>query len=803
MIKVSVLIVLILICFSIKSQELYQVVRGKVIDKDSETPLIGATIQVEKTNPIIAAISDLNGNFLLEKVPVGRHNIIISYVGYENYYISELLVGSAKEIVLEIKLKEKIHKIDEATVIYKRAKDRTVNEMAMVSSRQFTVEETGRYAASLDDPSRMATSFAGVAITGDDIRNEIVIRGNSPRGMLWQIEGVPVPNPNHFADEGSSGGAVSIISNNVLDNSDFLTGAWPAEYSNAISGVFDIKLRNGNNQKREYAFQAGLLGADFAAEGPFTKKSNASYIINYRYSTLSMLDVIGIHVLDEREGIPTFQDLTFKINLPVKKFGTFTFWGLGGNNYLYTESIVDYSPAYGYYLSYDGNNELRYLGATGISHKYFLDNKGFFETSILLSGSTSFFKDDGLLDTLNQIVGSEYNEDIEKEELLFSLKYKRKISSRYTIESGFRIRKLFYDAFIESYDYDSLQFITEFNKNGSMNFFEYFAQSTYNFTDQLSLYTGINYNYLFLNSKYSIEPRLALKWKFTNSQSVTLGYGNHSQAQSPALYLVEIENSENIKEPVNEKLDFNKANHFVISYDNLLINDFRLKIDLYYQSLSNIPIPKDTVGDEDFKEYLKSYSSINDVDWFTFVPLENKGTGENYGIELSVEKFFSKSWYALLTASLYESKYTGKDGIKRNTRFNGNYILNILGGKEFMIKNNILGTNIKYTHIGGRNYTPIKGEYIITDKGGNQIIIAPFDWQKAFSEKLKDYCRLDISTFYRINRLKLAHIFTIEIQNVLDTKNIGGLSYYNTYTHEYVFWYQSGFIPVFKYRIEF
>ncbi len=812
--KLIFLPTLIFIFISVIPQNLYQTVRGKIIDSDSETPLIGATIQIEGSSPMIVTVSDLEGNFVMENIPVGRHTFVFSYIGYRKQTVPEIMVGSAKEILFTIKLKEQVHQIDEATIVYKRAKDKTVNEMALVSSRQFTVEETSRYAASLDDPARMVTAYAGVALSGDDIRNEIVIRGNSPRGMLWQIEGVPVPNPNHFAEEGSSGGAVSIISNNVLDNSDFLSGAWPAQYSNGLSGVFDINLRNGNNRKREYAFQVGLLGIDFAAEGPFTQNSNASYLINYRYSTLTLFDKIGISILDERDGIPTFQDLTFKFNVPTKKVGTFSFWGIGGISKLNNKTIVAFDTTYTgirfNYIEYDGDRGKLNVGATGFSNKYLIDNKSYIKTSVVLTGSQSVIEDDGRLEPLKaiSIIDKEYEENINKGRAIFSSEYKRKISSKLTIQSGIRFSKLFHDIYVKSWDYDSLKFIIDLDKNGSMEYFELYAQSSYGFSERLELYTGLNYNQLLLNNTYSVEPRAALNWKFYGNQSLTFGYGIHSQLQSLALYLVDIEMEDGLKKPVNKNLEFNKAQHFVLTYKNVLYTDLRLKVDLYYQYLYNIPIPKDTTGNE----YLKSYSSINDGGWFTFVPLENKGTGRNYGLEISLEKFFSKGWYALLTTSLFESKYTAKDGIERDTRFNGEYIINLLGGKEFNIKNNILGTNIKFSQLGGRMYTPIKGEeYVLDENGkpaidivsGQRIVIAPYDFSKAFTIKMKDYSRVDFSIFYRINKLKSAHVLTIEFQNLFNINNIGGLSYYDTRNDEYVFWYQTGLIPIFKYRLEF
>lgn len=156
-------------------------------------------------------------------------------------------------------------------------------------------------------------NYTGVVYAGDS-RNDIVIRGNSPMGLLWRLDGVEIPNPNHFAALGTTGGAISIINNNLLTNSDFFTGAFPAEYGNATDGVFDLKLRSGNNENREYVFQVGLNGFELGAEGPFSKNAEASYLINYRYSTYALLHAIGIET-GEGSSTPFYQDLPFKLDL--------------------------------------------------------------------------------------------------------------------------------------------------------------------------------------------------------------------------------------------------------------------------------------------------------------------------------------------------------------------------------------------------------------------------------------------------------------------------------------------------------
>jgi len=258
-----------------------QTIRGTVIDKSSQSPLIGASIILMNSDPLIGTITDIDGKFRLENIPVGRQGITISYLGYNTIALPGLNLTSGKELVLTIELEENITSLSKVVITAEQRKDIAINEMATVSARSFTVEETERYAGSLGDPSRMVSNFAGVSMTNDS-RNDIIIRGNSPSGLLWRLDGIEIPNPNHFGAFGTTGGPVSMLNNNLLTNSDFITSAFPAEYGNAMSGVFDLKMRHGNNEKREYVGQIGFNGFELGAEGPFKKGSRASYLANYR-----------------------------------------------------------------------------------------------------------------------------------------------------------------------------------------------------------------------------------------------------------------------------------------------------------------------------------------------------------------------------------------------------------------------------------------------------------------------------------------------------------------------------------------
>jgi hypothetical protein len=284
--KIYFLLLPLVISFSLQAQMLTQTIRGTVIDKVSQTTLPGASIILVNSDPLIGTTTDPDGNFKLTQIPVGTHTIRISFIGYKEVTLPNILVNSGKEVVLTIPIDEDITQLDEIVIRPDLEKNKPLNEMATVSTRAFSVEETRRFAAAVNDPARAAVSFAGV-VSADDGSNSISIRGNSPFGLLWRMEGVDIPNPNHFADVGSSGGGISILSSQLLANSDFSTGAFPAEYGNALAGVFDLNLRKGNNEKHEYTVQAGFLGMDVAMEGPFAKNYRGSYLINYRYSTLS------------------------------------------------------------------------------------------------------------------------------------------------------------------------------------------------------------------------------------------------------------------------------------------------------------------------------------------------------------------------------------------------------------------------------------------------------------------------------------------------------------------------------------
>jgi hypothetical protein len=797
-----------------RSEFLTQTIRGAVIDRDSKHKIAEANVVVLNTDPVLGASTNSDGYFVIKKVPIGRHNIEVTYIDYEPFLLTNILIGTGKEVVLEIELTESVVEMDAITITADTAhdieKEKPVNEMASISARTFTVEETGRYAASINDPARMVLSYAGVTNSSSDAMNQIVIRGNSPRGMLWNIEGVPVSNPNHFAEEGSTGGAVCLISNNMLDNSDFLTGAWPASFGNALSGIFDIGFRKGNESTYENAFEVSPLGVAFSSEGPLAFISGASYLVNYRYSTLSLFDAAGISIIDKNKGLPDFQDLSYKLFIPTERAGVFSIWGIGGLSSSVFESEIMTGLTYDgqeyKYLEEEGEKVSSDIGIAGITHMYFINKNNYLKTAFSFNGTRMKSEEEGLVN--NELMKINIIEFKNDQSVLSSL-YNSKINSRSTFQTGFVFNNYSYDSESFEYDEDIGGLAKNVDASDGSILYQGYAQIKYKLNSDLTIIPGLHSCYFMLNENSTIEPRASLKWDITDKRSLSAGIGFHSQLNPLSMYLI----TDSTGTQINKDLDFLKARHYNVSYDDMFLGQWRVKLELYYQDLYNIPIAKDTTDGNFDPGYLRTYSALNEDAALDYIDLVNEGTGRNYGIELTIEKFFGNGWYFLSTCSVYEAKYKGLDGIERDTRFNGNYTLNLLAGKEYNVGNdNILGLNTRIIMAGGKRDNPVLQPRALLDNDqqpvidpvtGEEVMYAPDDYDNAFSKQLDDYFRIDIGISYRMNYPALAHIFSLDIQNVLNRENIRKIDFYDVENNEYIYKSQAGIIPSIKYRIEF
>lgn len=765
------------------SQNNTQNIRGVVTDKLSQTPLIGATIQITSLQK--GSISDTLGKYSLSTIPPDRYEIKVTYPGYKNITIPNVVVTSGKEVILDITMEESFSQLAEV-VVKGNNKDGTINKLSSVSARTFSMEEVNRYAGGRSDPARLVANFAGVSAP-DDSRNDIVIRGNSPVGVLWRIDGMNVTNPNHFASVGTTGGAVSALNTNLLKSSDFFTSAFPAEYGNANAGVFDLGFRTGNNKKRETTLQAGVItGLELTTEGPFSKKSDASYLVGYRYSLAGIAQAFGVDI--GTTATPTYQDLSFKLNSGNTKLGKFSMFGI------LASSTINIDGGAGNSL-YGGGNQVDFaskIGIGGINHFIKINAKSYFSSTVGVNYSST----DQTAYDFDPMADSSFvkeSSQVAKTTYFFSTNYNLKINSRLFFKVGLLDELIGLDL-----DYTTKQniFAPEqqiWDYQSNTNLMQGYAHLKYSISDKLTLNAGVHSNYFVLNKSTSVEPRIGLIYNATAKSSFNFGYGLHSQLQPINMYFLQTTDNTGNTAYNNLDLDFTKSHHFVLGYNIQPFNDWRIKTEVYYQSIYNVPVTS----------YSSSYSMLNTGSTFKTDltdSLVNEGTGTNYGIELTIEKFFSKGYYGLITGSLYESTYTGSDGVERNTAFKGKYVYNILAGKEWKLgkeKRNRFAVDVKFTNAGGRAYTPI--DLDASNLSGREILSTD-----AYSSYYSNYYRLDVKAGFTLNssKRKVAQTFSLDLQNVTNHKNVFSQSY-DRQSQSLSTTYQLGFFPNVVYKIQF
>ena len=734
---------------------LTQSVRGRVIDAASGYPVAYVSVYLMgKTE--IGGVTDSLGRFVIKNVPIGRHDILASFVGYEPTIFREILVTSSKEVYLTIPLKESIKELDEVMVRPQLNKEQPLNKMVTTGARMLSVEEASRYAGGMDDPARLVSSFAGISPSMST--NGISIHGNAPHLLQWKLEDVEIPNPNHFADLSILGGGIlSGLSSLVLGNSDFFTGAFPAEYDNAVSGVFDMKLRNGNNQKIENTFQIGLLGIDFASEGPLTRKHNSSYIFNYRYSTTGLLGDIGAVDID---GTLDYQDLNFKLSLPTRKAGVFSIWGTA----LIDKSKGDFEENTDKWESIGDmmkSSTKQYMGAGGISHRYFFNN----ETQLKTTLAVTYFKHEGTMTSYDWNLNSAPFLDLNRSNtnLIFTTAITRKFSAKFTNKTGITYTKMYYDMDMDlaPHQMHPMELISQ--GKGNTDLISGYTSSSNGISEQVTLNVGVNAQVLTLNNSWALEPRAGIKWQFSPKSSFALAYGVHSRMEKMDVYFVKTQGTGD--RSVNKDLGFTRAHHVMLSYGFKISDNMNMKIEPYFQQLYDVPVISDS-----------SYSVLNRRDFYVENALVNRGKGRNIGVDITLERYLNKGLYYMVTASIFDSKYYGGDRKWRNTLYNRNFIVNVLGGKEWMVgrdRQNMFSVNFKITLQGGDRYAPVDEVATLLDPDRE----VQYDETKAFSKQFSPMFITNFSVGYNINRKKVSHEFSIKSLNTTGCEEYYGHEY--------------------------
>ena len=759
-----------------------QTIRGHVCDVASGEPMIGVTITVEN-GITTGAVSDADGNFVISNVPVGRHSVRATYIGYEPVLLKEQLVSSGKELVLSLRMRESISELGEVIVKPRVNKQLPLNEMAQVGARMFSVEEATRYAGGMADPARTASMFAGVATGG--ATNGSSIHGNAPQMLQWRVEGVEVPNPNHFADITEAGGGVfTSLNGTVLANSDFLTGAMPAEFGNALSGAFDMKMRVGNNTKYEHAVQVGTLGVDFASEGPLGNGSKASYLVNYRYSFLEIAK--KLHAINMEKETLDYQDLSFKLNMPTQKAGTFAMWFTGLID-RYENEVPDVSDWETLWDMNDSWSRQRNC-AVGLNHTYRFKNGGTLHSSVAYTGAYTRLAMNNYDEQMTKTPGAD-GRNVQWN-VIISTQHQHKFSSRYTMQNGFEHQHIAFNTWLDWLHETGGPLYRVYESDGNTGLTRFYTNHKIALSRRFSTVAGINVMWFNLNNQWLVEPRVSFQYKTSPSSTLSIAYALNSRKESTDTYFVL---STNTHQPSpNTHLGLTRSHHISASFAQRLGENAMLKIEPYWQWLFDVPVEKGT-----------TYSILNHRTFMQDRALVNDGAGLNYGIDLTLEHYLKDGLYGMLTATLFKSEYRDAQGEWHHSRNDRGYITNILGGKEWLLgkgRKNIFGINARLTLMGGDRYTPVPEGTTFEDIAKRPDKSIPeIDGADPYNAQMGMNVGYASSVKYTINKRCTAHHFILEY---LQMKTFQGQTF-DLRTHKIVDKFTSLTFPNIAYRVEF
>ena len=739
-----------------------QTIKGSVTDAITGETLIGAAVKVAELKDV-GGITNIDGEFSITITQPGRYTIETSYMGYEPSVLKEVLVAGAKDVVLDITLRESSTDMNEVVIKPRVNKESTVNPTALVGGMMLSMEEASRYAGGYNDPARLVTAFAGVAGQGDG--NGISVHGNAPQFMQYRLEGVEIFSPNHFADLYSAGfGMVSALNSNVITNSDFFVSTFNSSYNNALSGVFDVRMRAGNNSKFEDGVQVGSVGIEWTSEGPISKKNNSSFIFNYRYgfSTIAR----KLKLIDTYGSQYDFQDLSFKLNFPTKKAGTFSAFALGFIDKSWDVEL-DIKDIHSIYDASDQEGSL-YNALLGASHKIHFDNKWTWRTTAAYNMQHNKVDMEywGLhFDANHKPIGFEgkdypfsylkQNED----RAVFNTELSKQVTPRWLLQLGGEYSHRFFDLNFRTAEnvYEPVSPTPYYATKDNTGLASIFWSNLWKPTDNLSFNLGLSGSYFLLSKDFSIEPRASMKWEPGKRHSISLGYGLHSMIEKLDAYF--FRNADGTM--ANKDLGLSKAHHLLTTYMYKFTDNLNLRFNAYYQYGFDTPVGING----------STFCTVNRLFNYIEEPLVNEGNTRNYGADITLEHYMSRGFYGQVNGSLFKSEYRGLDKKWRNQLYDRGYMVKVLGGKEWMIgkrKQDVFNVSVKYTLQGGLRHTPIDVDAMKANVAAGIINDQPiYKEDEAMTLQFDPTSILDLTVSYKINRKNVGHTIAFEGVNIL------------------------------------
>lgn len=773
--RCTLLLLLSIFSFPIAAQTL----RGTVSDADNNRPVAGASATLLGAMPPQNTVTDSAGTFVFQNLRPGYYRCEVKAESFENQTIVEIDVAAGKERVVAIALRRSSTALPVLTVTSNNPRLRPPLPLGEIP---LTREQTLRFPATFFDPARLAMTYPGVA-NNDDQANGLNIRGNSPASVRWRLEGVDVVNPNHLTNAGTfsdrptaAAGGVAMFSAQMLDNSSLLTGSFPAGYGDALGGIMDMNLRRGNSRQHEFTAQAGLIGLDLAAEGPLNGRRHtveagrqASYLANYRYSTVGLLGQMGISFGDEQID---FQDLSFKLNFQGKNGGEWSVFGLGGLSKNVFEHKTDSASIKQLKDFFDIDYQSK-TGIIGLSNWSPLGKRGWVKITLAASAQSN---ERTAVSFSEQYEEFDSSDELDESKISGSIAVAQRIHDQWRITAGVLLTRQYFKGAS-----------SEASMPPEIARHEYLASQpwanlAWNSRDEkTAVQIGLHSLIFPPKDRITAEPRLTVAHALAPNQRLAFSGGLYSQIAP--LWL-----------PSNS-LDLMRAWHTGLRYAWNLTSEWAFETELFWQRQTDVGVDAGEAN---------TFSLLNENDYrlFSQKTFIYNGLGDNQGIEISAERYLADGWFALLNATFLGARYRGSDEVWRASRWDVGHILNLTGGKEWQRDKrpgrvNAFGINGRFGWSGGLRAMPVDVE--ASEDAGTTV----FDDSAGFSVKQKDYFRLDLRVYWKRSLGNFRNsTFAMDFQNATMQENIA-YQYWDPFTEKVETKKQLGLIPNISWRLEF
>ncbi|HEX2984819.1 MAG TPA: TonB-dependent receptor [Ignavibacteriales bacterium] len=705
-------------------------ITGRVLDAATLKPVPGANVII--IGETLGAAANENGEFEIAGVPPGAYVLKASSIGYDPVVLTDVVVASARPKEIEFKLNETVIEISGVTVSSGYFEKDPADA---VSISKFGYEEIRRSPGGYEDVVRALSVLPGVAQAAPG-RNDLVVRGGAPSENLYLVDGFVSQNINHFGTQGATGGPTSYVNLDFVKETAFSTGGFSSAYGDKLSSVLRIDLREGRTDKigGKATISASQFGLNI--EGPIS--DNMNFLFSARRSYLDFIfKAAGFGF------VPEYYDMLGKITYKINETNSISFLYLGAFDYVkFFNDTED--------QRYDnsrtmGSDQLQYL--TGLSYKGLLKH-GYYNISL----SRNFVdydtrQRDSLLNPVFTNVSRE-GENALKADLVYKLGHNTELNvgaiGRYTRFKADVKLPSFITSFGDTLLISSLVSEEKYYKAGM------YAQVTQSMFHRFRITIGGRMDYFSaIENDMAIAPRFSASYALDDLSNINFSTGIYYQA--PAYIWMQAY-------PENTKLDFIRADQFILGYERHLREDMNLRLEGFYKKYSNYPTSK-------LRQYLvlantgAGYSGSDDnFSSFGLEPLSSDGKGRAYGAELSIQKKAANSpLYALLSLTYSESYYTPLDGIERIGSYDQTWLINFTSGYIF---NEKWEASMKFRFATGKPYTPY-------NYGGTQ------DVSKFNTERLDPQHSVDLRVDRRWNFTKWSLIAYLDVQNIYNNRTAG------------------------------